>query len=170
VDICFTANVVLYLYKYLFKGQDTTRFNIAIEAEAELHWEIDDFQIGRYLSSSEAAWRILNYNITGTQPSVTAYSLHLLEQQLGQMWRAKGLGSSVTPLLCYLHRPLSPEFDCLKLLDFYSQYVVEPVSKTRQALQDYPKLGRAMISITSRGETQLSEVWLRQRGPAIVRL
>jgi hypothetical protein len=112
----------------------------------------------------------LNYNITSTQPSVTAYSLHLPEQQLGQMWRAKGPGSSVTPLLRYLNRPLSPEFDCLKLLDFYSRYVVEPVSKTRQALQDYPKLGRAMISITSRGETQLSEVWLRQRGPAIVRL
>jgi len=33
VDICFTANIVLYLYKYLFKGLDTTRFNIAIKVE-----------------------------------------------------------------------------------------------------------------------------------------
>jgi hypothetical protein len=168
VDVCFTANVVLYLYKYLFKGQDTTRFDIAIEAEPRQ--EIDDFQIGRYLSSSEAAWRILNYNITSTRPSVTAYSLHLPEQQLGQMWRARGPGSSVTPLLRYLHRPLGPEFDCLKLLDFYSRYAVEPVSRARQALQDYPKLGRTIISVTSRGDTQLSEVWPRQRGPAIVRL
>jgi hypothetical protein len=159
VDICFTANVVLYLYKYLFKGQDTTRFSIAIETEPRQ--EIDDFQIGRYLSSSEAAWRILNYNITSTQPSVTAYSLHLLEQQLSQMWRAKGPGSSVTPLLRYLHRPLGPEFDCLKLLDFYSRYAVELVSKAQQALQDYPKASRTIISITSKGDTQLSEVWLR---------
>jgi hypothetical protein len=53
VDVCFTANVVFYLYNYLFKGQDTTRFDIAIEAEPRR--EIDDFQIGRYLSSSEAA-------------------------------------------------------------------------------------------------------------------
>jgi hypothetical protein len=71
----------------------------------------------------------LNYNITSTQPSVTAYSLHLPEQQLGQMWRAKGPGSSVTPLLRYLYRSLGPEFDCLKLLDFYSCYAVKPVSK-----------------------------------------
>jgi hypothetical protein len=53
IDICFIANVVLYLYKYLFKGQDTTRFDIAIEVEPCR--EIDDFQIGRYLSSNEAA-------------------------------------------------------------------------------------------------------------------
>jgi hypothetical protein len=77
------------------------------------------------------------------------------------MWRTKGPGSSVTPLLRYLHRPLSPEFDALKLLDFYSRYAVEPVSKARQVLQDYPKAGRLLISITSRGDTQLSEVWLR---------
>jgi hypothetical protein len=164
VDICFTANVVLYLYKYLFKGQDTTRFEIVLEADADapVHREIDDFQMARYLSSSEAAWRILKYNITSTQPSVTAYSLHLPEKQLGQMWRTTRPASSITALLRYLHRPPSPEFDALKLLDFYSLYLVEPVSRARQALQDYPRAGRSLISITDRrGEAWLSEVWPR---------
>jgi hypothetical protein len=55
VDVCFTANVVLYLYKYLFKGPDTTRFDIAIEGDPLPRREIDDFQIARYLSFSEAA-------------------------------------------------------------------------------------------------------------------
>ena len=86
------------------------------------------------------------------------------------MWRAKGLGSSITPLLRYLYRPLSPEFDCLKLLDFYSRYAVELVSRAHQVLQDYPRAGRLLISVTDRGEAQLSEVWPRQRGLAIVRL
>jgi hypothetical protein len=55
VDVCFTANVVLYLYKYLYKGPDTTKFNI-IEGEAiPPRSEIDDYQNARYLSSTEAA-------------------------------------------------------------------------------------------------------------------
>jgi hypothetical protein len=120
VDVCFTANVVVYLYKYLFKGADTTRFEIVLGLNAFPRQEIDDYQIARYLSSSEAAWRILNYNITSTQPSVTAYSLHLPEKQLGQMWSTKSPASNVTALLRYLHRPLAAEFDSLKLLDFYS--------------------------------------------------
>ena len=28
VDVCFTVNVFMYLYKYLFKGPDRTRFAI----------------------------------------------------------------------------------------------------------------------------------------------
>jgi hypothetical protein len=126
--------------------------------------------MARYLSSSEAAWRILKYNITSTQPSVTAYSLHLPEKQLGQMWRTKYAASNVTALLRYLHRPLGPEFDALKLLDFCSLYLVRLVSKASQALQDYPKVGSSLISITDRGETWLSQDWPRQKGPAIVRL
>jgi hypothetical protein len=44
VDVCFTAEVVLYLYKYFYKGPDTTKFNI-IEGEAiPPRSEIDDFQ------------------------------------------------------------------------------------------------------------------------------
>jgi hypothetical protein len=43
VDICFTANVVLYLYKYLFKGADTTRYNIIVETDPVPRREIDDY-------------------------------------------------------------------------------------------------------------------------------
>jgi hypothetical protein len=170
VDVCFTANIVLYLYKYFFKGADTTRFEIVSAVDPSPHREVDDFQIARYLSSSEAAWRILNYNITNIQPSVTAYAIHLPNKQLGQMWRTKGTTSSVTAFLRYLHRPAGPEFDSLKLLDFYSRYWAQPVSKARQELGDFPKPGRRLISIAERGETQLSEVWLRPNGPAVVRL
>jgi hypothetical protein len=144
VDVCFTANIVLYLYKYFFKGADTTRFKIVSAVDPSPHREIDDFQIARYLSSSKAAWRILNYNITNTQPSVTAYAIHLPNKQLGQMWRTKGTTSSVTAFLRYLHQPASPEFDSLKLLDFYSRYWAQPVSKARQELGDFPKPGRRL--------------------------
>ena len=55
VDICFTTNVILYLYKYLYKSPDTTKFNI-VEGEAILPLsEIDDYQNTRYLSLTEVA-------------------------------------------------------------------------------------------------------------------
>ena len=43
VDICFTANVVLYLYQYLFKGADTTGYSIIVETDLAPRQEIDDF-------------------------------------------------------------------------------------------------------------------------------
>ena len=55
IDICSTTNIVLYLYKYLYKGPDTTKFNI-VEGEAILPLsEINDYQNTRYLSLTKVA-------------------------------------------------------------------------------------------------------------------
>ena len=62
VDVCFTANVFMYLYKYLFKGPDRTKF--AVREQDEPVNEIDDYVSGRYLSATEASWRILGYDVT----------------------------------------------------------------------------------------------------------
>jgi hypothetical protein len=44
IDVYFTTEVVLYLYKYFYKDLNTTKFNI-VEGEAILpRLEIDDFQ------------------------------------------------------------------------------------------------------------------------------
>ena len=59
VDICFTANVFMYLYKYLFKGPDRTHFTLreqrAQNSEEPID-EIKDYVTAHYLSASEAAW------------------------------------------------------------------------------------------------------------------
>jgi hypothetical protein len=44
-DACFTANVVLYLYKYLYKGPDTTKFNIVGGEAVTPRSEVDDHQL-----------------------------------------------------------------------------------------------------------------------------
>ena len=48
IDICFTVNIFMYLYKYLFKGPDRTRFTIQNSATAneEPANEIDDYITG----------------------------------------------------------------------------------------------------------------------------
>ena len=56
VDIYFTVNVFMYLYKYLFKGPDYTQFQLMEDGTMtnEIENEFKDYIHGRYLSSSEA--------------------------------------------------------------------------------------------------------------------
>ena len=137
VDVCFTANVILYLFKYLYKNPVTTKFDV-VEGDAPPRpSEADEWQNGRYLSSCEAAWRILRFHITTIRPAVVAISIHLPNQQLGQMFRAKGPASLITKLLIYLHRPIGPQFDDLLLLDFYKHYRVASIPASQWPLPSY---------------------------------
>lgn len=167
VDVCSTANVVLYLYKYLYKGPDTTKFNI-IEGEAIPQSEIDDYQNARYLSSTEAAWRILRYHITTNSPSVVAIGIHLPGQQLPQMIRTASTASSVTKLMIYLHRPLAPEFDNLTLLQFYKAYRTTSVPASKWPVLLKP--GEYTISITDRGALHHYQISTRGSRRVITRL
>ena len=160
VDVCFTAEVVLYLYKYFYKGPDMTKFNI-IEGEAiPPRSEIDDFQNARYLSSTEAAWRILRYHITTNSPSVVAIGIHLPDQQLPQMIRTASIASSVTKLMIYLYRPLAPEFDDMRLLQFYKAYRTTPIPASKWPVP-LLKPGDYTISITDHGTLQHYQVLRR---------
>ena len=169
VDVCSTTNVILYLYKYLYKGPDTTKFNIVKGEAIPPRSEIDDYQNARYLSSTEAAWRILRYHITTNSPSVVAIGIHLPDQQLAQMIRTASTASSVTKLMIYLHRPLAPEFDNLRLLQFYKAYRITPVPAS-----DWPvpllKPGEYTISITDRGALQHYQISPRGSRKVITRL
>ena len=119
MDICFTSNAFLYLYKYLFKGVDKTKFTIGETAPVD---EFQDYLHARYLSAVEAVWRILAFEISVKWPAVASYSLHLPDRQLGQMARHGSEASMITPLVIYLARPARDEWTNLKYLDFYERY------------------------------------------------
>lgn len=119
VDICFTVNVFMDLYKYLFKGPDQTFFTMSAEDEID---EIQDYINARYLSASEAAWRILEYNITRKEPAVKSLSIHLPDQQVSQMYRRDDSQSTATTLLQYFSRPLLDEFHHLTYTQYYEKY------------------------------------------------
>ena len=110
VDVCFTVNVFMYLYKYLFKGPDRTKFVIqnstttSSEGNKTPTNEIDDYVTGRYLSATEAAWRILAFNITWKQPAVTSIQVHLLGMNFAQMRCTSGQSSGASKLLHYFAR------------------------------------------------------------------
>lgn len=103
VDVCLTANVFMYLYKYLFKGPDQARFNFQAASEnaavPSVEDELETYIGGRYLSSSEVVYRIFAFHITSKQPSVRCLAVHLENTQLGQLHRSDDGQSLMSDLL-----------------------------------------------------------------------
>lgn len=78
VEICTSVSSVKYLYKYVYKGHDA--------AFAEFHDvnfdEITNFVNARYVSASEAIWRIYGFDLHEEYPTIQRLTVHLPEQQV----------------------------------------------------------------------------------------
>ncbi|CAH2207398.1 jg2803, partial [Pararge aegeria aegeria] len=72
VEYCNSAKSVKYICKYMNKGTDQATYSVSNEND-----EIQIFQSGRYISSSEATWRILGYPIHERNPTVFHLAVHL---------------------------------------------------------------------------------------------
>jgi hypothetical protein len=78
VEVCNTVVAVKYLYKYCFKGHDSAVFSL--HGSAEESKDVDEtkrFLNARYISASEAVWRILEFDIQGLYPNVVRLPVHL---------------------------------------------------------------------------------------------
>ncbi|XP_063909824.1 uncharacterized protein LOC135127310 [Zophobas morio] len=75
VESCNSVKSIKYICKYANKGSDTAIFGIA-NPNAPVN-EIEQFQMGRYISSNEAVWRILGFDIHERFPAVMHLSVHL---------------------------------------------------------------------------------------------
>lgn len=71
VEYCNSVKSIKYICKYVNKGSDQATFAI------ENLDEVARYETGRYLSSSEAAWRIFRFPIHERYPSVVHLSVHL---------------------------------------------------------------------------------------------
>ncbi|CDF36420.1 ATP dependant DNA helicase [Chondrus crispus] len=76
VELCVSrVGGIKYLFKYVCKGQD--RVTMEITAGNECHDEISNFQDARYVSASEAAWRLFSFDIVDRNPPVVRLTVHL---------------------------------------------------------------------------------------------
>ena len=67
VEDCSTVRSVKYIYKYVYKGYDCAtieigRVNAENNSQIQIE-EIQEFLNGRYIGSTEAAWRIFEYQM-----------------------------------------------------------------------------------------------------------
>ncbi len=79
----FALEVLKYLYKYCQKGPDRVCFSVeewlqhVNEQGQVVYDEIKEYEDGRYISASEAWWRILEYPIQHSHPPVDKLPVHL---------------------------------------------------------------------------------------------
>jgi hypothetical protein len=162
VDVAFTANIFIYLYKYMFKGPDKAKFSIR-NPETDHVDEFEDWINARYLSASEAAWRIFGYETSRKSPAVIAIYCHLPDHNLFQMSRTSKQASTASALLRYFARPKDSEFQNLTCLQFYSRYIhVTP--RHEAALEDGQFLERVI-----KGVNVSQIISRRKRGEVLAR-
>ena len=65
--------------RYIYKGND--RATISLHTDDVCVDEISCYEDGRYLSSSEAFWRIFEFPVHGRWPAVEPLNIHLKNQQ-----------------------------------------------------------------------------------------
>ncbi|XP_063907805.1 uncharacterized protein LOC135125948 [Zophobas morio] len=72
VEYCNSVKSIKYICKYVNKGSD-----MAVFAVTNANDEISQYQMGRYVSSNEAFWRIFSFAIHERHPTVVHLAVHL---------------------------------------------------------------------------------------------
>ncbi|GFT98901.1 uncharacterized protein LOC104236095 [Trichonephila clavipes] len=75
VEYCNSVKAIKYICKYVNKGSDIAVFGV--ENTTASNDEVTQYQLGRYISSNEAVWRILSFFIHGRYPTVVHLAVHL---------------------------------------------------------------------------------------------
>lgn len=74
VEYCNSIKSIKYVCKYVNKGSDMAIFGVAPANNLD---EIKQYQMGRYISSNEAIWRIFAFPIHERYPTVVHLAVHL---------------------------------------------------------------------------------------------
>ncbi|KIJ40641.1 hypothetical protein M422DRAFT_109402, partial [Sphaerobolus stellatus SS14] len=165
-DVSSTVQVFMYMYKYVFKGPDHINFQIQNpEREKNLTDEVNDYINGRYLSATEAAWRILGFQITSKKPAVTCLPVHLPNQNRIQFNQGQNRQTStVSNLIRYFFRPLDPNFNALLYTEYFQQYVHYPY-RLNEDLRDDETLEQIIPGTSAR-----HKISKRMTGEIVARL
>ena len=139
VEICNSILAIKYLYKYLYKGHDHAtiilshpdHINNIYPHDINSVDEIKMYLDARYISSSEAIWRIFHYRLHGRSPSVQRLAVHLPEQQLitfrddGDLQQVlTHANSHITTLIAWFkENALNPAAHNYRYIDFPLYYI-----------------------------------------------
>ena len=76
VEIANSIKAIKYVCKYVYKGSDLASYRLAKENK-DSGDEVTSYEVGRYISSHEASWRLFSFNIHDHFPPVEHLNVHL---------------------------------------------------------------------------------------------
>ena len=100
-----SSTKIIVILNFFVSAPDYAWYHIR-NSDAEPVDEIEEYWNGRYLSAGEGAWRILGFNITKKEPSVTAISIHLENNSSHNQYLRNNNTSTMSSLNRYFVRPL----------------------------------------------------------------
>ena len=79
VEICSSITAIKYLFKYVYKGHDRATIVVRsnVQNQEPIGNEINLYLDARYISASEASWRIFYYRLHNEKPDVIQLCVHL---------------------------------------------------------------------------------------------
>ncbi|XP_046389348.1 uncharacterized protein LOC124158205 [Ischnura elegans] len=127
LELASTRRVVKYLFKYLMKGgslQNVTVTPIGLQDD-----EVEQYVTKRMVGASDACWRLLEFPISKSEPTVECLPVHL-EGKQNVVYRPRDCNlteiasSASSKLMIYFNRPRDAIFDDLTYQSFYEKYIV----------------------------------------------
>ncbi|XP_044575115.1 uncharacterized protein LOC123258925 [Cotesia glomerata] len=101
VELCSSVKSIMYICKYLHKGSDMAVFRVentnVHSPPVNENDEITIYQIGRYISSNEAVWRIFGFPIHERDPAVIHLAVHLENGQRVYFTNDTALDRAINP-------------------------------------------------------------------------
>ena len=79
MEYCNSVKSIIYTWKYVSKDSDQAVFGL--ETDGTAIDEVQRYLMGRYISSNEALWRILDFPIHELHPMVMHLAAHLKNDQ-----------------------------------------------------------------------------------------
>ena len=79
LECCISIKSVKYVHKYIYKGPDRATLERTVQAQERD--EIKEYLDSRYISASEAIWRIFEFRMHAEVPNIVRLSIHVEMQQ-----------------------------------------------------------------------------------------
>ncbi|XP_074115105.1 uncharacterized protein LOC141537825 [Cotesia typhae] len=128
VEYCNSIKSIKYICKYINKGSDQASFTV------EDLDEVKKYQAGRYISSSEAIWRIFCFHIHDRFPSVMHLAVHL---ENGRVYTVHPKNTKCYYLRLLLHEVRGPtSFLALKTIGGVVHPTFQAACRARGLLED----------------------------------
>ncbi|XP_062118001.1 uncharacterized protein LOC133831642 [Humulus lupulus] len=117
VEVCNYSRSVKYIFKYVHKGSGRTTATMeSIDTAKEID-EIKTFLDCRYISATEACWRIFQFDIHYRQPTFERLPFHLLGEHTEKTWTRRKNGLEIGRIY-FAHPSTGERFYLRMLLNF----------------------------------------------------
>ena len=138
VEVSSGIRNVKYLYKYAYKGPDMASVELNLD-------EVKSFQECRYISASEASWRIFGFPLFDKSHSVERLDVHVEDQQLVFFNANENLEAindrADSSKLCAWFR-YNATHDDLNVLEFNVECVVHELSRVLSMERKTTRMGK----------------------------